>query len=136
MSYFIVYLTPDEDVDGDDVASVAGWAAFTEWASGLPDGYPELAYLGEHGHCVTEDGAKGDALADLEGELRRALAERPNNAPAPVLTVVARLFTLLEDRPEGTVAISVTDGEEDEEEDGADSQDEAAPLSATEGEDS
>jgi hypothetical protein len=117
MSYFVSYATADDTIDGEDIASGAGWAEFCEWASVLPEAdYPELAYLGEHGECFTAEGADGDALATLADDLRRALRELPNSPGKSALGVARRLALVLKERPAGAIALVVTDGEEDEDE--------------------
>jgi hypothetical protein len=96
-------------VDGDEIASNSGWAAFADWAADLPDEYPELGYLGEHGECFP-----ADALAQLEDDLRRALREKPGKPSANVLSVGRRLLAAVEARPKGSEGMVVTDGTEGE----------------------
>jgi hypothetical protein len=119
MSYFIVFGTPDSDepIDGDDIASNTGWAAFGEWASQLGEDYPELAYLGEHGEVFTAEGEEGDALATLEDDLRRALVDKPDQPSRSVLGVAKKLLRQLQQRPEGAGWVCVTDGTEGEQDD-------------------
>jgi hypothetical protein len=111
----------DEIVDGDEVASTQGLADFQEWCVSLPEGeYPELAYLGEYGVCLDDEGDDpGAALARLEKALARALKEKPGELSRDVLHVAERLLTELRNRPEGAEEMAVTDGvcEDDGEED-------------------
>jgi hypothetical protein len=97
----------EDPVDGDEIASNSGLAAFQEWAADLPDEYPELGYLGEHGECFP-----ADALAQLEDDLRRALREKPGAPSASVQHVARRLLAVVEGRPKGSEGLVITDGTE------------------------
>lgn len=92
----------DEVTDSDQVATTKGWAAFAEWAAGLGQDYPDLAYLAEEGGL---SGAQG--IAAVEEELARALHGRPNGPSADVLTVGHRLLQALRDRPPHADAVCV-----------------------------
>lgn len=112
MSYFISYMADGatEPVDGDDVASNTGWAAFADWAAGLPDeDYPQLGYLGEHGECFP-----AEAIAALEQDLARAISERPGSPTPDVLATAHHLLTILRARPSDDAALVITDGTEGE----------------------
>jgi hypothetical protein len=109
MGWFVSFAVGDSDdpVDGDEVASNSGWGAFSEWAAGLPDDYPELGYLGEYGEIFP-----ADALGRLEADLVRALREKPGDPPRSVLHVAQQLLAAVKARPEGAEAMVVTDGTE------------------------
>lgn len=118
MAYHLAYAFADRDdiVEGDEVASGSGWAAFSEWADALDESWPRLGYLGEHGGCFPREG-----LAELESELERALAEKPGDPDEYILGVGRTLLAAIRDRPADADAVAVTDGTdgvEDDDEDG------------------
>jgi hypothetical protein len=99
---FAVKDGPEEGVAAGDVATIRGWAAFSDWASQLPDDYPEAVQLGEEGEC--------SGIAELEAELRQALAGKDGKPSTEVVSVAKRLLTLLSERPEGAEGFVITDG--------------------------
>ncbi len=114
MGYFVSFAVDGNDlpVDGDHVASNTGWSGFGDWAADLPeDHYPHLVYLAEEGACVS-----AESLAALESELARAALEKPGKPPLPIQGVARSLLASVRARPEGAVAMVVTDGTEGEDE--------------------
>lgn len=107
MSWFVTYAFADREdiVDGDEIASGMGWAAFAQWAMGLGKDYPELVYLAHYGENHPQA-----ALATLEKELASALVDSPGNPSDDVLHVGTRLLAELRERPRGADALVVTDG--------------------------
>ena len=104
MSYFVAFGVGgrDEPVDGDEIASATGWGRFGAWCEGLPEGFDELYYLG------TEGGT--EQVAQLEQELERAVAEKPNGLSGDDLEVARRLLAAVRSRPARCDAVIVTDG--------------------------
>ncbi len=118
MGYFVSFAVEgsSEPVDADQIATNTGYVAFLEWAQDLPErDYPQLCYLGWY----AETGTRG-RIVQLASDLTRAVKEKPGEPPEPVLGVARALLAVVRDRPEGAVALVVTDGSEggdDEEED-------------------
>jgi hypothetical protein len=122
MGLFMVYgVTGVEEPVEDEtgwVASVRGWVACSDWLAGLGDDFPLLAELAEEGQVYDEDESPA-TLGQLEGELARALAERPGDPTRDALDVGRQLLQALRRRPEGTAVVIITDGQgvDDDEED-------------------
>jgi hypothetical protein len=112
MSWFATWAVRGKrkPVDGDHVATNTGWKEFGDWAERLRATHFKLWHLAVHGVCFTADGETEDALAGLEADLGRALADRPGNPRPNVLSVAKRLLDEVRHRPEGAVALAITDG--------------------------
>ena len=112
MGYFVAFAVEgrDEPVDGDEIASNSGYASFQEWAANLPADYPELGHLGEHG--VADD------FEQLESDLEHAIRSRPGKPSEDVLHVARRLLAIMRTRPDDALALVVTDGTGEEDDDG------------------
>lgn len=110
MGYFVSFQVEghDDPADGDHVASTAGWAAFLDWAGALDEEeWPELAWLSEN--------AWSDDPVRLEDDLADAVKAKPGKPSPDVLGVARSLLDAVRARPEGAVALVVTDGTEGEE---------------------
>jgi hypothetical protein len=122
MGLFMVYGVPgvEEPVEDETgwMASMRGWVAFSDWLAGLGDGFPLLAELAEEGQVYDADESPA-AVEVLEGELARALAERPGSPTRDVLDVGRQLLEALRQRPGGAAVVIITDGQgvDDDEED-------------------
>src|SRR5262245_45254969 len=101
MSYFVVYVLDERGrvEDGDTVASGRGWDDWSERVCGLPIS-SVAAQLGWAGYV------EGPQLDDLAKELA-ALAKK---APPPLDDVTRQLLAQVHGRPEGTLALLVSDG--------------------------
>lgn len=99
MGYFVSWI-----VDGDDLCSNAGWAAFAQWAAGLKDA-PALSALAE----------KGTVGADSFAQLERELKHNLDASPPDVAHVGKLLLAELHNAPDGAAALTITDGVEGEE---------------------
>ncbi len=65
-----IYAVFDDDADGDQIATVAGWGDCTRWIEGLSaDDFPQLAHLSEYGWS--------QELGDLSDEIVAALKDSP-----------------------------------------------------------
>lgn len=105
MSYFAVYVMPEgtEPIDGDHVATGNGWLNWGDHVLEDQDDYPESAHLAEEGWVDWEGGTPDD----LEHELEQLTHLPDRDAGA----VSAALLAALRARPEGTVALLVSDGQ-------------------------
>lgn len=102
MSYFVAYLTDAErPVDGDQIASGKGWLAWIDWVIERHEDYPCAAHLAEEGWVEP-----AEAIETLEAEL----AEMAKAAPGDLKHITRALLTEVQDRPESTSGIVVTDG--------------------------
>ena len=101
MSYFVVYVldSAGRAEDGDTVASGRGWDDWSEWVCQFPI-TSVAAHLAWEGYV---DGPQLNALA-------RELTSLVKQAPPPLDDVTRQLLAQVRGRPQGTLALLVTDG--------------------------
>jgi hypothetical protein len=103
----------EQGVEGDHVASLSGWDAWSSWAADLGEDWPYAVRLADGESWPV------DALKD---ELRRLVRRPPGDPPPDVRSVTERLLEVVGDAPEGCEGIIISDGEPSE--DGEDAEDE------------
>jgi len=111
VGYFVAYVTEGQGkpIDGDQVASGLGWLAWTNWAIELGKGFPNTARLAEDGELYP-----AEALGALEKELKRLGTVKPGDPAEDAQHVSEQLLAVVKDRPKGCIAIIITDGSDDE----------------------
>jgi hypothetical protein len=116
MGLFVVYVVGEEGdvVDGEGIGSARGWSDWADWAAGNldPEEYPCTVRLAEEG-----EGYPVEDLAAELGELAGKADDRNVNG------TTATLLAALDDRPDRTGGIIVSDGSPGAE-DGAEDEDE------------
>jgi len=108
VAYFACYVVTgnDKPLDGDHVASGTGWASWGAWAVGLGKSFPATVRLADQGEGYPPD--------LLEAELKRLIASKPGRPDEDVRHITEELLTVVADRPKGCIAVIVTDGSDNE----------------------